>query len=109
MDKENLDAAIPPSVWPTATTGSQKYATSENQASLVSMVLILDGNSDTGAHAAPQEHFLVFDLFQVFHWIESSHNSDLFLLNRLFSIMSRNRMQLIRIRTFKKTPGFLLV
>ena len=59
MDKETLDAAIPPSVWPTAIMGTQKYANSENQVSLVSMVLILDGNSEIGAYTAPGAYSVI--------------------------------------------------
>ena len=40
------------------------------------MVLVLDGNSETGAHIRSTVCFLY--LFKAFDWIESSHKADFF-------------------------------
>ena len=40
------------------------------------MVLILNGNSEIGTHV--RSNLLIFDMFQAFHYIESSHKTGLF-------------------------------
>ena len=57
------------------------------------MVLVLDGNSEIGAHV--RSNFLLFDLFKAFSEIESSQKSYPFLSKYLFTIKHIMRYHLI--------------